>query len=193
MAKNDSKPAVDTRTATLTGVDAFDKLGGIELDLGRKFFKPRIVPLNSICKGFLWGVREFPNHINPDTGKIMKALVIKLTQDCPAAGDKDSLVTVDAGQEIMIPLNFQIEPLEQFGYLETTCHEVAIMTLEEKPLKGKDAAGKDVPKTMRGFRYKVIRAYVSREEAEQIAAPRAIKQLQAMAPQNGSPSLPARS
>ena len=190
MAKNDSSVKLDSEGMPF--IPGFSDAKGVEMDLGKLFFKPRIVPVHSIAQGYGWNVQEFPNHVNEDTGEIMKAIVMKVTgKAVPVADQQGNIVMKTFGQEIYIPVNHMIREICDFCTLPDVCHELMIVTLEETPLKqGKDKK----PKSIRGFRWKILNANVPRADVLKNCVPEKLKAFAALSSENGvkAPSLPAR-
>lgn len=194
MAKNDSSVKLDSEGMSF--IPGFSDVKGVEMDLGKLFFKPRIVPLYSVAQGYLWDWQEFPNHVNQETGKIMEAVIMKLTKDNVPVAKNDAVKPGDTvlknyGQEIYIALNHMIMNLKQFSTMPDVCHEIALAVLEETPLaKGNNKE----PKTIRNFRWKIVNANVSRAAVLKDCVPEKLKAFAAMTAGNGvkAPSLPAR-
>jgi hypothetical protein len=190
MAKNDSSVKLDSEGMPF--IPGFSDVKGVEMDLGKLFFKPRIVGKHAIAQGYLWDCQEFPNHVNDD-GRVMEALIMKLSKDgAPVAlsdAKKEGDIAIkNFGQEIFIPLNHAIMELKQWSTMPDVCHEIVLVTLDEEPLK----AGKDgKPKTIRGFRWKIVNANVPRAQVLKDCVPAKLKAFAAMTAGNGAkaPSL----
>jgi len=174
MAKNDE---MKLDAEGLPFIPGFSDAGGVELDLGITFFKPRKVPIHSVIQGFWWQIQEFPNQVNEETGEIMKCGIMKLTKPCVAVqgnlGGDEKLVDKLPGEHVHVPINHKLREIEPLALIQEVCHEIAIVTLEEKPT-GNGA------RTMRGFRYRVVRPNISRAEVERISINPKIAQLMGM-------------